>query len=315
MSDFVRSTSSIRIERPVEVVRAQFRDIDHRIRNNVHPDIQYEWTPGEPGQRKVRTTFHILGVPQHDVSLLEDAPDGSVVMRCIEGKNAQLVLTHRFTALGPNTTGVEVTAEIPAERARGLLGSLVVAGLRQVIRKALAEDKRDLEGDQFVAGKAAGNLDRALALLRPAASGTASFVRPLSERPVVARRAVLDATCLIAVADGRFEPGELDALVRVADLIGAAGERAWIEERTRELGKLAASPGIVQEAARVGRELVAQGVALEGITTAVVVALVSEGMSLGELELLRELARVAGVSEGGLPAVIESAERALMSAA
>jgi tellurite resistance protein len=139
-------------------------------------------------------------------------------------------------------------------------------------------------------------------------------VRPLAERPVAARRAVLDATCLIAVADGRFEPGELDALGHVAELIGAGGERGWLETRARELAALALSPQIVEDAARIGRELVAQGVALEGITAAVVVALVSEGMSHGELELLRELARVAGVSEGSLPAVIESAERALMTA-
>ena len=35
------------------------------------------------------------------------------------------------------------------------------------------------------------------------------------------------------------------------------------------------------------------------------------GMTLGELELLRVLARVAGIPEGSLPAVIENAERAL----
>lgn len=314
MSESVRITSSVRIERPLEIVRQQFRDIDHRIRNNVHPDIQYQWEPADAGQRKVRMTFHILGVPQHDVCLLEDGADGSVVLRCIEGKNAQMLLVHRFVPVGPNATDVEVTAELPSERARGLFGSLVVAGLRQVLKKTLVEDKRDLEGEHFVAGKAAGNLDRALALLRPAAAGTASFVRPLSERPPAARRAVLAATCLVAVADGRFDAGELDALVRVADLIGAGGERAWLEARTRELSALALSPGIVEEAARVGRELVAQNAALEGITTAVVVALVSEGMSRGELELLRELARVAGVAEGALPALIESAERALMSA-
>jgi hypothetical protein len=313
MSESVRISALVRIERPVDVVRQQFRDIDHRIRNNVHPDIQYEWVPTDSGERKVRTTFHILGVPQHDVSLLEDAPDGSVVMRCIEGKNAEVVLVHRFVAVTPHATTVETTAEVPAERARGLLGSLVMSGLRQVLRKALAEDKRDLEGDHFVAGKAAGNLDRALALLRPAAQGGASFVRPLNERSIAARRAVLEATCLIAVADGRVEPGELDAARRVADLIGAASERDWLETRARELAALAVSPRIVEEATRIGRELVAQSVALEGITTAVVVALVSDGMSLGELELLRELARVAGVSEGALPAVIESAERALMT--
>jgi uncharacterized protein with von Willebrand factor type A (vWA) domain len=95
--------------------------------------------------------------------------------------------------------------------------------------------------------------------------------------------------------------------------VGASGERAWVESRARALAEVSGSPQIVAEATRIGGELVRQQAGLEGITTAAVVALVSEGMSLGELQLLRELARVAGVQEGVLPAVVETAERALAS--
>jgi hypothetical protein len=314
MSDSIRITASIRIERALELVRQHYRDIDHQIRNNVHPDIHYQWEPGALGQRKVRTTFAILGVPQHDVSLLEDAEDGSVVLRCVEGTNADMVMVHRFVPLGPNATEVQVTADAPTTLARRLLGPMFVAGARQVMRKSLAETKRDLEGGDFVAGKAAGNLQRALVLLRPPPGGAPSFVRPVAERPLPARRAVLEATCLVVVADGRLDPGEFDAMAQVAEIIGASAERAWLETRAHELVALADSPRILAEAARIGKELVAQGVALEGITSAVVVALVSDGMSLGELELLRELARVVGISDGALPAVIEGAERALSAA-
>lgn len=314
MSDSIRISASIRIERPAELVKQHYRDVDHRIRNNVHPDIRYQWEPGALGQRKIRTTFQILGVLQHDVSLLEDAEDGSVVLRCVEGTNADMVMVHRFVPLGPNATEVQVTADTPATVARRLLGPLFVSGARQVLRKTLAEDKRDLEGGDFVAGKAAGNLERALVLLRPRPAGGPSFVRPLVERPLAARRAVLEATCLVIVADGRLDPNELDAAARVAAMIGAETEREWLDARARELVALADSPRIVAEAGRIGRELAAQGVALEGITAAVVVALVSDGMSLGELELLRELARVVGISDGALPAVIEGAERALSAA-
>ena len=314
MSDTIRITASLRIERSADVVGQQYRDIDHHIRDNVHPDIQYAWEPAPEGQRKIRTTFHILGVPQYDVSELEDAADGSFVIRCVEGTNAGMLLVHRFVPLGPNATQVELTQDAPATLARKLLGPLFVAGARQVLRKALVEDKRDLEQHAFIAGRAAGNLEHALAFMRRAEGAATSFVRPLAERSAAAKRAVLDATCLLAVADGKVEAGEVDAVGRLAQIIGASDERPWLEQRARELSALATTPDIVAEATRIGRGLVAEGVAFDGITAAVVIALVSEGMSLGELELLRELARVAGIADGSLPAVVERAERALMNA-
>lgn len=300
MSDWIRITASLRMERPAEVVRAQYRDIDHHIRNNVHPSIHYAWEPSEPGQRKIRTTFRILGVPQYDVSLLEDAEDGSFVIRYLEGTNAGMVLVHRFTPLGPNATNVELTADAPATLGRKLLGPLFVAGGRQVMKKALAEDKRDLEQGSFVPGKAAGNLDKALAPLER--------VSALGDD---AKRAVLEATCLIAVADGVVEASEGDAIARLAERIGAKGVAGWIEERLGVLARAASSEHVVAEAKRIGRDLLGTGVGVEGVSAAVIVALVSDGMSLGELELLRPLAEAAGIPDGSLPALIEGADRVL----
>src|SRR3954463_6677529 len=106
MADSIRITASLRMNRPAAEVRAQYRDIDHHIRNNVHPSIHYQWEPSEPGVRKIRTTFRILGVPQYDVSSLEDADDGSFVIRYLEGSNAGMVLVHRFMPAGPDSTDV-----------------------------------------------------------------------------------------------------------------------------------------------------------------------------------------------------------------
>jgi len=314
MADSIRITASLRIECPAEVVRQQYRDIDHHIKNNVHPDIRYAWEPAETGKRKVRTTFRILGVAQYDVSELEDAADGSFVIRYLEGTNAGMVLVHRFVPLGDDATEVQLSADAPATLARKLLGPLFVVGGRQVMKKALSEDKRDLEGGKFVPGRAAWNVDRALSFMGPAAGGGMSFVRPLAERDVRAKRAVLEATCLIAVADGNVDASELDTMARLAELVGAPEESERAKIRAAELAQLAASGEIVAEATRIGEELVAQGVGLEGITAAVVVGLASGGMTLGELELLRVLARVAGVPDGSLPAVMDNVERELTAA-
>ena len=303
MSDSIRITASLRMERPAAVVRQQYRDIDHHIRNNVHPSIQYAWEPTEAGQRKIRTTFRILGVPQYDVSLLEDAEDGSFLIRYLEGTNAGMLLVHRFVPLGPNATNVELTADAPATLGRKLLGPLFAAGGRQVMKKALAEDKRDLEQGLFQPGKAAGNLDKALVSLNPIAALGAD-----------AKRAVLEATCLVAVADNIVEASERDAIDRLASLIAATDERAFIDRRLQDLTAAAGSERIAAEAVRIGQSLLNAAVGLEGVTAAVVVALVSDGMSLGELELLRHLAEAAGIPDGSLPALVEGADRVLSEA-
>jgi len=154
MTDSIQITASLRIDRPADEVREQYRDIEYHIRNNVHPSIRYEWLPAAPGERKIKTVFRILGVPQYDISLLEDAEDGSFVIRYLEGTNAGMVLVHKFVALGPSSTEVQLSANAPATPGRKLLGPLFVIGGRRVMQKALAEDKRDLESGAFSRARA-----------------------------------------------------------------------------------------------------------------------------------------------------------------
>jgi hypothetical protein len=157
MSETILITASLRMEAPAALVRSQYRDIDHHIRNNVHPDISYRWEPAGPGERKIRTTFRILGVPQSDVSLLEDAPDGSFVIRYLEGTNAGMVLVHEFVPLDDGSTEVRLSANAPATLARKLLGPLFKIGARRVMTKALREDKTDIETGNYRPDNTAGN--------------------------------------------------------------------------------------------------------------------------------------------------------------
>src|SRR5689334_15550509 len=208
MTDTIHITASLRMERPVDEVRAQYRDIDHHIRNNVHPSIRYQWEPSAPGERKIKTTFRILGVPQYDISLLEDASDGSFVIRYLEGSNAGMVLVHKFVPLGAGATDVQLFADAPSSLGRKLLGPLFVAGARQVMKKALAEDKRDLEGNQYQAGTAAGAVEGALASLQ---------VLALSD--LTRKRAIVEAACLVSAADGEVDAAERDVIIRLARVL------------------------------------------------------------------------------------------------
>jgi hypothetical protein len=304
MTDTIHITASLGIERPVSEVRAQYHDIDHHIRHNVHPSIHYEWAPSDPGQRKIKTTFRILGVPQYDISLLEDGEDGSFVIRYLEGSNAGMVLVHQFVPLGESATDVQLFADAPSSIGRKLLGPLFVAGARQVMKKALIEDKRDLEKGAFKPGAAAGNVISALLPLAPLAS-----------RDTAVKRIVLEAACLVSAADGEVDPAERDALSRLAAMLQAESEVPWLRARIGELALLASQAGIATEAERIGFWLKENEVAQPSVVAAAVVGLVSQGMSLGELSLLRRLAIAAGIAEEAIGPIVDEADEMLSKTA
>ncbi|MGC4093895.1 MAG: SRPBCC family protein [Polyangiaceae bacterium] len=300
MSDTILVTASMRIERPAAEVRAQYRDIDHHIRNNVHPSIHYQWEPGEPGERKIRTKFRILGVPQFDVSLLEDGEDGSFRIRYLEGTNAGMLLVHEFVPLGADATDVRLFANAPATRGRKLLGPLFVVGARQVMKKALAEDKRDLEKGQYVADIAAGDVEGALAQLSS-----------LAARSLENKRCVLEAACLLAVADGNADAPERDAIARLGRLLGADDQSSWLGERLDMLARTAQTEAVSGHADGVAQALARADLVAHGVQAAAVVALASEGLSEGELSLLTRLGRGAGLDDESLAGIIERADAAL----
>lgn len=298
MGDSIQISASMRMECDAETVRQQYRDIDHHIRNNVHPGIHYQWEPAAPGERKIRTTFRILGVPQYDVSLLEDAEDGSFIIRYLEGSNAGMVLVHRFVPLGPNATDVQLSANAPSTPGRRLLGPLFVAGARQVMKRALMEDKRDLERNEFRPGVARGKLEFA-------------FARALKLGNNAEQRAQIEAACLLACADGELAAAERDALERLLIQLHAEHEAPFVAERSQYLARAAESQQIEREARRIGQAARELGVATEAVQVATVLGLVSEGLSVSELALLRVLSDSAGISAEQLSACVEAVDQRL----
>ncbi len=297
MSDRIEVTASMRIARGAAEVRAQYRDMDHHIRNRVHRDITLEWLePQAPGERRIRTTFPILGIPQSDIAVLEDLPDGTLVIRNLEGTNAGMIVYHRFIAIDDATTEVQLVADAPSTLGRKLLGPLFRAGARQVLKKALLEDKKDLEGKGFTASVAGGDVERAL-----------SELAALTTAADDAKRAALEAACLLAVAVGTVDPGERNALARVAQLIAADVDAGWIDARLEEL----ATRALASEADRIGAALATLDAGRAGIVASAVIGLVSQGLSLGELTVLRRLALAAGVSDDAIGPIVEAADDAL----
>jgi len=302
MPDTIQISAALRINSSPTRVRAQYRDIDHHIRNDVHPSIHYEWQPSEPGERKIKTTFRILGLPQFDISVLEDGDDGSFIIRYLEGTNAGMVLVHRFIEVEPGVTEVQLSADAPSTLGRKILGPLFVVGARQVMKKALAEDKRDLEGDTFQPGVAAGKVEDALASLAAQRHASAAV-----------KHAILEAACLISACDGCVDEAERDAIRRASVMLGATGPESDAGNVLDRALAFAQGEQLKAEIDRVGSELRAARVAREGVLTAAVVGLVSQGMSLGELEALRRLAMAAGLEESAIGPLIDVADATLSS--
>lgn len=300
MPDTIRVSASIRINSSPARVREQFRDIDHHIRNDVHPSIRFEWQASPAGERKIKSTFRILGVPQYDVAVLEDNADGSFVIRYLEGTNAGMLLLHRFVEIEPGVTEVQLLAEAPSTLARKILGPLFVIGARQVMKKALAEDKRDLEHGEYRPGAAAGQLENALASLA-ALEGASSAVK----------YAILEGACLVAACDGSIDAAERDALRRTALLLGASSDEADPGSLFDRALSAARGEEIKAELDRAGAVLRSGQAAREGVLAAVAIGLVSHGLSLGELEALRRLALAAGLDEATLGALVDVADAAL----
>ena len=295
MSDRIEVTASLRIARNANDVRAQYRDMDHHIRNSVHSGIKLEWLePQAPGERRIRTTFRILGIPQSDVAVLEDLPDGTLVIRNLEGTNAGMTVYHRFIAIDDATTEVQLVADAPSTLGRKLLGPLFRAGARQVLKKALAEDKKDLEGSGFKANVAGGEVERALAEVGALSS-------------VDAKLAVLEAACLLSMSDGSADVGERDAIARLARVIDADVGAGWIDSKLSELEKME----IATEADRIGALLAKANAGRAGVVAAAVIGLVSQGLTLGEVTALRRLGLAAGVPDDAIGPIVEAADAAL----
>src|SRR5262245_46101203 len=98
MSDQVLVVSaSAHIARAIDVVRRHFSDVEHHMRNPVHPGV--EFTPLHPdaeGECRFRKTIRILGIPIVDEVVLKRQPDGSITEDSIAGPSTGMRLVSSF---------------------------------------------------------------------------------------------------------------------------------------------------------------------------------------------------------------------------
>jgi hypothetical protein len=308
-ADAIEVRSEVTIARPLDEVRTHYRDVEHHVRGNVHPDAPWSWEPPSPsGEPRIRIRYRSFGRAQYDVMTFEDGPDGTFVMSSVEGSNEGLRLVHSFRAVDPKTTRVEVAAFAPATGLRRVLGPFVSEGLRRMLERACDDNKRDLEGGRYRPGRVRGNLAAALQTLGAAVETVEAY----GDKGGPIAQAILSAACLVAVSDGDVNPGERDALYAIAETLHAPGaDRAWVDEKLAELLPLAGTDRHRELARSSCLPLRNVCLGTDAIAAAAIIALISQGLDLDELETLDQIASGADVIDETVRAVVDDVERAL----
>jgi len=149
MPRFAEVTHPQWIAAPIHVVRAQFSDLDHHIRNDVHPKLRFEVLERRASGARYRQEVRLLGIRQHDVFERTIAPDGCIEDRSVEGFNRGGSLSIRFEPQivdGRAGTRVEITVRLPLPPVIGpLVKPLLEAQIRKEVSAAALEDRADIE--------------------------------------------------------------------------------------------------------------------------------------------------------------------------
>lgn len=158
MPRFAEVTHLHWIAAPVDTVRAQFADLDHHIRGNVHPKLRFQVLQRRPLGARYLQEVTLLGLRQRDVFERSILADGSIVDESVEGFNKGGQLRFGFTPEphgAQQGTQVSITVRLPLPPLVGpLIKPLLEAQVRREVRAAALEDQHDIEQRGYPRGAA-----------------------------------------------------------------------------------------------------------------------------------------------------------------
>jgi hypothetical protein len=150
MSDQVLVISaSTHIARAIDVVRRHFSDVEHHVRNRVHPNVEFTPLRNSEDECRFRKTIRILGIPIVDEVVLKRQPDGSTTEDSVAGPSTGMRLVSSFSAAGPARTATTLTVQMPMRGSKRLAAPWLRLLIARRLSKALEEDRRDLEGGRY----------------------------------------------------------------------------------------------------------------------------------------------------------------------
>jgi hypothetical protein len=147
------------IAAPVPTVRAQFADLDHHIRTNVHPKLRFQVLRRDDSGARFVQEVRLLGIRQRDVFERSLLADGSIEDRAVEGFNRGGSVRFRFqpqAEQGQPGTQVGISIRLPLPPLVGpLIKPLLEAQIRKEVRAAALEDQADIEQGRYVPARQA----------------------------------------------------------------------------------------------------------------------------------------------------------------
>lgn len=145
---------------PVPTVRAQFADLDHHIRADVHPKLRFQVLQRRADGARFAQEVRLLGIRQRDVFERRIAADGSIEDVSVEGFNRGGSLRFAFRPQplgGRDGTLVTIDIRLPLPPVVGpLIRPLLEAQVRKEVRAAAHEDRNDIEQRGYPRALAAG---------------------------------------------------------------------------------------------------------------------------------------------------------------
>jgi hypothetical protein len=293
--------SSIVIERPLDVVRAQFFDVDHHIRDRVHPSVVLRWSHARaPGEKRVRQETNVIGRTVVEEFVIEEMAGGGWTKRFVEGPNVGGAYVASFVEERKAATRVEAEAKPPPAGFDNGLGKLSLLGVQKALEKLLGDHKRALEG--YEPGRVRGDVARVLRALRDKTSPLLKYDTD-SQRAIISN--LLEAATLTAIIDEVADDVERHTLKAGAQALCLLDmDDAAIDALVSSTRGAAVAEGVQGRCDKIGARLRSHGFVEVGIAFATLIAQVSHGVDARELAVLQRIARAAGVADSEVAALV-----------
>jgi hypothetical protein len=293
--------SSMVIERPVAVVRAQFFDVDHQIRDRVHPSVVLRWSHARaPGELRVRQETNVIGRIVAEEFVIEEAAGGAWMKRFVDGPNVGGAYLASFAEERKVTTRIEAEAMPPPKGFDNGLGKLSDLGVQKALEKLLGDHKRALEG--YEPGRVRGDVARVLRALRDKTSPLLQYDQA-SQRAIISN--LLEAATLTAIVDRVADDVERHTLKAGSQALCLLelDDRA-IDALVSSTRSAALTDGVEGRCDKIGARLRKHAFVEVGLAFATLIAQVSHGVDARELAVLQRIARAAGVPDSELAALV-----------
>jgi tellurite resistance protein len=301
--------AAIVLDCAIDVVRAQFFDLDHHVRDGLHRGTTVRWTLRPPGERRLKQETRVLNRVLTDVFVIED-DQGAWVKRFVEGPNEGGRYVVSFAPHATSATRVDAEAHAPPKGFDNGLGRLSDLGVQKSLEKLLADHQRALEG--YEPGRVRGDVEKVLRSLR-------DLTTPIGARDRSEQKAIvssfLKAAAIAAISDGVADEVERQTMQAVArTLCQVELDDATLATLVDGASQAASTDGLEVRCDRIGATLLALGVSDLGLAVAALIAQVSHGVEARELAALLRIAKAAGLDEPTLVALIGRIDAMLTTA-